>query len=464
MNIRTAIRQAILFAALTTPAAFAHPAPAPARQVDSPAMAARVKAEFLHAWTNYKRYAWGHDELRPLSRKPHDWYGQSLLMTPVDALDTLVLMGLKKEADADRELIATQLDFDKDIYVKNFEITIRMLGGLLSGYQLTGDERLLHKAEDLGTRLLPAFDSPTGLPYVYVNLHTGKTRGVESNPAETGTLLLEFGTLSKLSGNPAYYDKAKRALVETFKRSSKIGLVGVGLNVETGAWIDIDSSVSGGIDSYYEYLWKCWRLFGDEDCHAMWNTSIPAINKYLADEVDGRLWYGHANMDTGKRTTTEYGALDAFFPAVLALSGDIERASRLQDSSFRMWNLHGIEPEVFNYRTMKIAYAGYELRPEIVESTYYLHHYTHDPKYLSMGRTLFDDFVKYDRTAAGYAALKSVVTKQKRDAMESFALAETFKYYYLLFEPDALDFDAVTFNTEAHPLRRTWPVDDAAAK
>ena len=309
-------------------------------------MAVRVKTEFVHAWSNYRRYAWGHDELLPLSRKPHDWYGQSLLMTPVDALDTLVLMGLKKQADDDRELIATKLDFDKDIYVKNFEITIRMLGGLLSSYQLTGDERLLHKAEDLGRRLLPVFDSPTGLPYVYVNLRTGKTRGVQSNPAETGTLLLEFGALSKLSGNPVYYQKAKRALVETFKRTSKIGLVGGGLNVETGAWTDADASISGGIDSYYEYLWKCWRLFGDADCLAMWKASIPAVNKYLADDVDGQLWYGHADMNTGKRTTTEYGALDAYFPGLLALSGDVERAAQLQDSSFRMWNLHGrIEPE-----------------------------------------------------------------------------------------------------------------------
>jgi len=457
MNNRSAVRTVLLLAMLLGANAFAHPESATPSTVDSPAMAARVKTEFLHAWSNYKRYAWGHDELRPLSRTPHDWYGQSLLMTPVDALDTLVLMGLTKEADADRELIATKLDFDKDIYVKNFEITIRMLGGLLSGYQLTGDARLLHKAEDLGTRLLPVFDSPTGLPYVYVNLHTGKTRGVKSNPAETGTLLLEFGTLSKLSGNPVFYDKAKRALVETFKRSSKIGLVGVGLDVETGAWIDPDASISGGIDSYYEYLWKCWRLFGDTDCKAMWDASIPAVHRYLADDVDGQLWYGHADMNTGKRTTTEYGALDAYFPAVLALSGDADRAARLQDSSFRMWNLHGIEPEVLDYRTLKVEYASYELRPEIVESTYYLFHFTHDPKYLAMGRTLFDDFVKYDRAAHGYAALKSVVTKQQRDAMESFALAETFKYYYLLFDPGALDFDAVTFNTEAHPLRRTWP-------
>jgi len=423
--------------------------------VDKDKLAAEVKTEFLHAWHGYRQYAWGHDDLAPLSRKPHDWYARhSLLMTPVDALDTLLLMGLQDEADAARELIASKLDFNQDIEVKNFEITIRLLGGLLSGYQLTGDERLLRKAEDLGTRLLPVFDSPTGLPYVNVNLHTGKTRGAETNPAETGTLLLEFGVLSKLTKREEFYAKAKRALVETWKRRSPIGLVGSSINVDTGQWVDRESHVSGGIDSYYEYLWKCWRLFGDQECRDMWQPSIEAANRYLADDVDGALWYGYADMDSGKRTHSYYGALDAFFPALLALSGDTARAARLQDSSFHMWQLHGIEPEVIDYRTSKIPYPGYALRPEIVESTYYLYHYTHDPKYLAMGRTLWRDFVKYCRTDAGYAALVDVVSKKKKDRMESFVLAETFKYYYLLFAPETvLDFDAVTFNTEAHPLR-----------
>jgi hypothetical protein len=172
-------------------------------------VAERVKTEFLHAWHNYERYAWGHDALKPLSKTPHDWYGQSLQMTPVDALDTLVLMKLDAEADKARALIATDLSFDRDIYVKNFEITIRLLGGLLSGYQLTGDKCLLDLADNLGTRLLPAFNSPTGLPYVFVNLRTGQVRDPVSNPAETGTLLLEFGALGKLTGKSVYYDKAK---------------------------------------------------------------------------------------------------------------------------------------------------------------------------------------------------------------------------------------------------------------
>ncbi len=430
--------------------------------IDKQKLAGEVKAQFLHAWNGYKKYAWGHDELKPLSKTYFDWYGTSLYMTPVDAFDTMVLMGLKKEAAEDKTLILTHLSFDKDISVKTFEITIRMLGGLLSAYEFDGNKRFLSLAEDLGKRLLPAFDSKTGMPYQYVNLKTGKTSGKVSNPAEIGTTLIEFGTLSRLTGNPVYYNKAKKALVELYKRRSKIGLVGSAINVETGKWEDPDSHISGGIDSYYEYLIKSSKLFGDKDCGRMWDTSIKAINKYLADDAPTGFWYGHADMNTGKRTATVFGALDAFFPAELALSGDLKRAEALEASCYKMWNLEGIEPEVLNYETMKIVYPAYVLRPEIIESAYYLYHYTKDEKYLEMGKTFLDDLVKYCRTDDGFAELKNVTTKVKQDGMESFFLAETLKYLYLLFAPEkTFNFDKYIFNTEAHPLKialeRTLP-------
>jgi len=196
----------------------------------------------------------------------------------------------------------------------------------------------------------------------------------------------------------------------------------------------------------------------------MWNESVAAINKYLAFQVrredegsppQREFWYGHVDMNTGKVTATTYGALDAFFPAVLALSGDLDRAQRLQESSFKMWIKHGIEPEEINYQTMEVTSPGYPLRPEIVESTYYLYHFTKDPKYLRLGEQLWRDFVKYCRSDDGYTALKSVVTKEKSDSMQSFVFAETFKYFYLLFAtPKTFDFNRVIFNTEAHPMRK----------
>ncbi len=420
-------------------------------------MAERVRAATLHAWNGYKKYAWGHDALKPLTLKPFDWYGEghSLLMTPVDALDTLTLMGLKPQADEARTLIDTKLNLDQDIYVKDFEITIRLLGSLISCYEMTGDKRLLELADDLGRRMAPMFDSPTGMPYEYVNLHTGAVRGTKSNPAEIGTLLLEYGMLARLTGKQNYYDMAKRALVELYKRRSSIGLVGAEIDVETGKWTDPTAGIMGGIDSYYEYLLKASILFGDKDCARMWQESVTAIDKYLADEQPNGLWYGQADMNSGQRTHTNYGALDAFFPAVLALGDDVHRAAELQESSYEMWNVAGVEPETLDYAKMQITSPGYELRPEIIESTYYLYHYTHDAKYLAMGRTYLDGLVKYCRTDEGYAALKDVRTKEKRDSMESFFFAETLKYLYLLFAPEStLEFDSVIFNTEAHPMKR----------
>ena len=442
---------AALAAALTA----GGPAPTPAA-VDRAALTAQVRDELRHAWRGYERYAWGHDELKPVSRTAHDWHRDSLLMTPVDALDTLLLLGLKEEAARAKGLILEKLSFDRDVPVKNFEITIRLLGGLLSAYQAIGDPRLLGLAEDLGTRLLPAFSSPTGMPYMYVNLKTGKTSGTKSNPAEIGTLLLEFGTLSKLTGQPVFYEKAKRAVTELYARRSPLGLVGEEIDVETGKWLSPASHVGGGIDSYYEYLLKCARLFGDPDCERMWAESLKALNAHLADETPSGLWYGQVDMNTGQRTATEWGALHAFLPGTLALGGDLDHARRLEDSCFTMWNLRGIEPELLDYRRMQIASPEYPLRPEIVESAFYLHRFTKDPRYLEMGRTFFESIRARCRTDAGYTELKSVITSEKGDLMPSYFLAETLKYFYLLFSEEPVDFEKVVFNTEAHPLRRTW--------
>ena len=190
----------------------------------------------------------------------------------------------------------------------------------------------------------------------------------------------------------------------------------------------------------------------------MWESSIKAVNKYLADYTKtGGLWYGQVDMNTGKRLSTQYGALDAFFPAVLARDGDLDRARKLQESSYKMWTTFGVEPETIDYSTMKVLSPGYQLRPEIIESAYYLKFFTKDERYADMGSTFILSLVRYCKTDAGFAALSDVQTKAKRDSMESYFLAETLKYLYLLFAPrDTLDLSKEVFNTVAHPLRRTW--------
>lgn len=420
-------------------------------------MAMTVRDAFVHAWSAYEQYAWGHDEVRPLSKAPQDWHDASLLMTPVDAFDTMLLMGLDSSAARAKALIIDQLSFDHDFDVQVFEVTIRLLGGLLSAYQMDGDDRFLALARDLGDRLLPAFASATGMPYRYVNLRTGAVRDPISNPAEIGTLMLEFGTLSRLTGDPRYYDAAKRAVVALFERRSAIGLVGTTIDVETGEWRNRTSHMTGRIDSYYEYLLKSWKLFGDADFGRMWQASIAAANRYVADERPNGLWYGHVDMDSGDRIATRYGALDAFLPAVLALGSDLPRADRLMASVYLMWTTFGIEPEQLDYVTMAPVSPGYVLRPEAIESAYYLYRLTGDTRYREMGRTMVDSVLHYTRTDAGFASLTSVVTHEQADRMESFFLAETLKYAYLLFAPpETLDLQAIVFNTEAHPLRSTW--------
>jgi hypothetical protein len=267
-------------------------------------LAARVRDEFLFAWSSYKRLAWGHDELNPVSRTVHDWYPPAVFdMTPVDALDTMTLMGLTDEAAATRQYLIGHLSFDQDVDVQVFEMTIRLMGGLLSAFQMSNDPKFLALAEDLGTRLLPAFDSPTGMPYRFVNLRTGKTSDPLSNPAEIGTLMLEFGTLAKLTHRDVFYTKAKNAITEVYRRrDSHTGLVGEQIDVTSGKWTAPSSHIGGGIDSYYEYLLKCQKLFGDADCGAMYRESIASVNKYLADDGPTGLWYGVSDMTTGRRT------------------------------------------------------------------------------------------------------------------------------------------------------------------
>src|SRR5258708_8840088 len=157
-------------------------------------------------------------------------------------------------------------------------------------------------------------------------------------------------------------------------------------------------------------------------------------------------------MNRGGGTHPEFGALHAFLPAVLALDGDTRRARRLEESCFRMWNVRGIEPEVLDYHSMEVKEPGYPLRPEIIESAYYLHRFTHDERYLVMGKTFFDALLAHCRTAAAYTTLKSVVTMDKSDLMPTHFLAETVEYRSPRCAPDStLALPPVVVNTAARP-------------
>lgn len=415
----------------------------------------KIKSACRHAWDGYKKYASGYDALKPISKKGHNWYGVSFLMTPLDAFDTFFLLGLKVEANEAKEMVVSRLNFNVDQEVQLFEVNIRLLGGLISAFELSGDKRLLELAKDLGPRLLPAFNSPTGMPYRFVNLKTGKTRYPLSNPAEIGTYLLEFGKLTEYTGDSNYYRVAKKAAFEIFRRRSDIDLVGTTIDVNTGEWRNTESQIGARIDSYYEYLYKAWLLFGDKDCKRAWEIHNKAIKKYLLAEVPSGSYFMRVDMKSGKETNSLYGALDAFYAGILALSGDIPTAKKIQKGNYYMWTNFNIEPEEFNFRTDSVLCPNYPLRPENIESCFYLYRKTNDQEYLRMGQRMTNDILAKCKTAAGYAEVKNVGTLELSDSMESFFLAETLKYAYLLFAPEnTIDLGKIVFNTQAHPFTR----------
>jgi ER degradation enhancer, mannosidase alpha-like 2 len=417
-------------------------------------MREKVVGACRHAWEGYKQFAWGYDDFQPLTRSGKNWYKHSLLMTPVDAFDTFILLGMKDEADDAKKIILSQLNFNKDNEVQLFEITIRLLGGLQSAYELDGDKKFLVLAKDLADRLLPAFNTPTGMPYRYVHLQTGAVKDSINNPAEIGTLMMEFGKLSKLTGDNKYYDIAKKAMMEVYKRRSKIGLVGLQINVNNGTWTNAESAIGAMIDSYYEYLYKSWKLFGDKDFKTAFDTHQKAIKKYLFSKQDSGWFLRHVDMNTGKEISTTYGALDAFYAGLCAYSGDIADAKQIQKANYYMWKKFNMEPEEFDFKTNKILSAYYVLRPENLESCFYLYRFTKDDSYLWMGKRMVEDIIDHCRSDVGYASLKNVLTYEKANSMQSFFFAETLKYAYLIFAPeDALDFKKIVLNTEAHPFR-----------
>ena len=407
-----------------------------------------------HAWQGYRQYANGYDALKPITKTGQNWYASSLLMTPVDAFDTFILMHMNAEAGEAKNLIFRDLSFNKDMEVQLFEVSIRFLGGLLSSYELDGDPRFLELAKDLGKRLLPAFNSPTGMPYRYVNLVTGKTRDALSNPAEIGTYLLEFGKLTQYTGDSVYYKTAKNASFSVFKRRSNIGLVGTVIDVTTGKWVNTESQIGARIDSYYEYLFKAWLLFGDKDCKVAWEASNDSIIKYLYRKTAKGAFFTRVDMNTGKETAPLYGALDAFYAGVLALSGKLDLARNIQQGNTYMWVKFKIEPEEFNFRTDSILYPNYALRPENLECCFYLYRLTGDGQYIRLAKKMINDILSKCRTEAAYAAIKDVRTLELEDSMESFFFAETLKYAYLIFAPETtLDLKKVVLTTEAHPLK-----------
>jgi mannosyl-oligosaccharide alpha-1,2-mannosidase len=412
---------------------------APASMPSARSIADDVRSEFLHAWRAYRRIAWGHDELRPISAQPHEFYLQnhSFGLSIIEALDTLYVMELDDELAAAVDWLAKHLDFDVDGDVEMFEATIRMVGGLLAGHLATGDRFLLDRARDLADRLLPAFaKSPTGVPYRFVNLRTGAVSEPVTNLAEAGTNVLEFGTLSRLTVDPRYLAASKKAYKAVLAMKSPLDLLATKLNVETGEWADpISVAPNPPADSFYEYLWGGWALVGDADCRDWYRLLTDAMLKHQLQRTGGLVWFRQVDYRTGAPTSHRQSELAAFYAELLAQGGDRRIGQAYFDSWTGVLEKYVLPPEEIDYATLEATDPGYELRPEYANSAFDLWLLTRDDRYRSSGHAHFLQMKRNCRVDNGYTVLKDVrpVPVLLGDLTPGYWFAENMKYLYLLF-------------------------------
>ncbi|KAM4587584.1 ER degradation-enhancing alpha-mannosidase-like protein 1 isoform 1-T1 [Odontesthes bonariensis] len=436
-------------------------------------MKVMAKEMFYFGYDNYMKYAFPEDELNPIDcegRGPdvlnpsniniNDVLGNYSL-TLIDTLDTLLVLGNVTEFQRAVRLVIDTVSFDKDSTVQVFEANIRILGSLISAHILLTDpkhpfgkagfegydDELLHLAHDLAVRLLPAFENTsTGIPYPRVNLKSGVPPDSinETCTAGAGSLLVEFGILSRLIGDSTFEWVARRAVRALWNlRSNETGLLGNVVNIQTGQWVGKQSGLGAGMDSFYEYLLKSYILFGEKEDYQMFQASYQSIQNHLRrgrescneGEGDPPL-YVNVNMFSGEIMNTWIDSLQAFFPGLQVLNGDVDNAICLHAFYYAIWKRFGALPERYNWQLQAPDVLFYPLRPELVESTYLLYQATKNPFYLHVGMDILQSLEKNAKVRCGYATLHHVVDKSKEDRMESFFLSETCKYLYLLFDED----------------------------
>ncbi|KAG6813486.1 hypothetical protein H0H92_010511 [Tricholoma furcatifolium] len=417
----------------------------------------RVRELWYHGFDNYMIYAFPMDELTPLSCNGQgpDWgnplniasndVAGNFSLTLIDVLDTLVVLGDREGFEQAVKNIINWVSFDVNTKPQVFETTIRVMGGLLSGHifaNQTGQPfhlpwyrgELLEMARDLGERLLPAFKTPTGLPYARINLRHGVPKGetLETCTAGAGSLILEFATLSRLTGDDRFEKaahKARFAFFALWNRKSDIGLVGNTINTWTGMWTSPEiTGIGAGVDSFYEYALKWYILSGDVEYLDVWEEAYAAVMRF-SRASDG-FWiiiYGEPIQDYQRFTTRISNKL----PLTNTLCGPVS-ATACYKRTFPLTALL-----------------------EFIESTWYLYRATKDPFYLDVGERVLFDLVTRSKVDCGLTGIQDLRTNKRDDRMESFALSETLKYLYLLFDeenPLHSDDSNYVFTTEGHIL------------
>ncbi|KAM4701555.1 LOW QUALITY PROTEIN: mannosyl-oligosaccharide 1,2-alpha-mannosidase IC [Discoglossus pictus] len=441
----------------------------------------KVKEMMQFAWYSYKQYAWGENELRPLTKDGHfgNLFGGLKGATIVDALDTLFIMDLKEEFEDAQKWIEDSLDLNVNGEASLFEVNIRYIGGLLSAYFLSGKEIFREKAIGLGLKLLPAFSTPTGIPRGIINLGNGLNwswgwaSAGSSILAEFGTLHLEFLQLSELSGNRVFSEKVTTIRKILNKIEKPQGLYPNYFSPVSGNWVQHHVSLGGLGDSFYEYLIKSWLMSArqDNEAKAMYYEALEAIEKHLIKRSSGGLTY--IAEWRGGILDHKMEHLTCFAAGMFALGAKdapekkkghymdlaAEIANTCHESYVRAETKLG--PEVFRFdagaeaTSNRLSERYYLLRPEVVESYLYLWRLTHDPKYREWGWEIVQALDKYCRIETGFSGIRDVYTTSPNhdNVQQSFFMSETLKYLYLLFsEDDLLSLEDWVFNTEAHPL------------
>ena len=468
---------------------------APGITADAPRRDAIAHAA-REAYAAYEAHALGHDELAPATMRGLDDLG-GVGATLVDSLDTLHIMGLRDEFDRAWAHVKThdsalrrlaRGEVDRDVSV--FETNIRVLGGLASTYDLTGDEDALALAEALAARLSAAFLTPSGVPHSFVNMKTGQSFGMAwtgkaSILADFGSMHLEWATLSARARNPVY--EAHTAAVFDTIMSTPVGeniprgLFPLFFNPETGKWAGYGASFGSLGDSFYEYLIKCWRsldaLHKADEWRMAFDAAMAGMKKSLL-----RTWktsksnerFAYVVAKGGGEFSMEH--LTCFVPGMLILGGAEAPTRALADDYVQMAKdiartcvamytstATGLSADTVyfgaNASAPKSVVHKSIQRPETVESLFYLYRKTGDESYREQSWMIFEAMKRnYRLPNGGWQGIEDVDKKQARgdDRMQSFFLAETLKYLFLTFsDGDTMHLDEWVFNTEGHPFRIT---------
>lgn len=448
-------RRAMLASSALVAGAVALPGRAVAAESDWRALAQDVKAEMAWAWDNYRQRAWGKDEVKPVTggfssfplKRGH------LGLTIVEALDTLWVMGLDAQFSDGIAWVKERLDFAVDGEVSVFETSIRLLGGLLSAHHASGDPVLLTKAKDLADRLLPAFSTPTGMPLRFVNLKTGAARDPRSSPAEVATYLPEWGTLSRLTGDPRYADAARRAVTALFERRSPLNLFATSIDVNTGQWRSNRATIGPLADSFYEYLWDSWQLLGDAASRRMYETATAAILKHQQVWQDGALWFADVDFRTGKVLSSEQHALAAFFGGLLAQGGAMREGAAYTQSWVAVLEQFGVLPEAYDFRTRRATKKANWLVPELADAAFNLWLVDGQDRWRQILRTHYQEMKRWQKARYGYTQLSNVETKRQADRCPGYWWSEQMKYYYIAFaDTPRFDYKRNYLSTEGNVL------------